>query len=187
MIKLIDLIKEGDHEVSMAQNSLKAIAHAASELSQKIGNEERDIPGWIQDHITNAENYIEQAAQGFHELNEGQAIATTYQFSPEQTKVLKEFGAKFSTNGNEMYIPELLYIDLNKNKIDSDFKKEFYDAVPSSDAYLASAIMTAMKKSINTGNSVKIGDKKYFILKGNMTKNGNFNFKNPYRINKDNE
>jgi hypothetical protein len=30
---------------------------------------ERDIPGWIQDHITNAENYIDQANQGFHELN----------------------------------------------------------------------------------------------------------------------
>jgi hypothetical protein len=57
-----------DHEVSMAQNSLEAIAKAAMELSQKIGSIERNIPGWIQDHITNAENYIEQAAQGFHEL-----------------------------------------------------------------------------------------------------------------------
>jgi hypothetical protein len=64
------IIKEGDHEVSMAQNSLEAIAKAAMELSQKIGSVERNIPGWIQDHITNAENYIEQAAQGFHELNE---------------------------------------------------------------------------------------------------------------------
>jgi hypothetical protein len=61
-------LKEGDHEVSMAQNSLEAIAKAAIELSQKIGSVERNIPGWIQDHITNAENYIEQAAQGFHEL-----------------------------------------------------------------------------------------------------------------------
>lgn len=61
-------LKEGDHEVAMAQNSLKAIAKAAMELSNKIGGVERDIPGWIQDHITNAENYIEQAAQGFHEL-----------------------------------------------------------------------------------------------------------------------
>jgi hypothetical protein len=61
-------IKEGDHEVSMAQASLKAIAQASLELSQKIGNIERNIPGWIQDHIAKAENYIEQAAQGFHEL-----------------------------------------------------------------------------------------------------------------------
>ena len=64
-----NITKEGmDHEVSMAQNSLEAIAKAAMELSQKIGSVERNIPGWIQDHITNAENYIEQAAQGFHEL-----------------------------------------------------------------------------------------------------------------------
>jgi hypothetical protein len=61
-------IKEGDHEVSMAQASLKAIAQASLELSQKIGSIERNIPGWIQDHIAKAENYIEQAAQGFHEL-----------------------------------------------------------------------------------------------------------------------
>jgi hypothetical protein len=63
-------IKENDdHEVAMAQNSLKAIISASSQLMSRLGNEERNIPGWIQDHITNAENYIEQAAQGFHELN----------------------------------------------------------------------------------------------------------------------
>lgn len=61
-------IKEGDHEVAMAQASLKSIAKAAIELSRKIGGIERNIPGWIQDHIAKAENYIEQAAQGFHEL-----------------------------------------------------------------------------------------------------------------------
>jgi hypothetical protein len=61
-------MKEGDHEVSMAQNSLQAIIEAAQELMAKMGTHERNIPGWIQDHITNAENYIEQAAQGFHEI-----------------------------------------------------------------------------------------------------------------------
>jgi len=62
--------KEGDdHEVSMAHNSLESIIKSAMELKAKLGNNERDIPGWIQDHITNAENYIDQAAQGFHELD----------------------------------------------------------------------------------------------------------------------
>ncbi len=61
-------LKEGDHEVAMAQSSLKDIAKSAIELSQKMGGVERNIPGWIQDHISKAENYIEQAAQGFHEL-----------------------------------------------------------------------------------------------------------------------
>lgn len=63
-------IKEGeDHEVAMAQASLKSIIKSAAQLMNKLGMMERDIPGWIQDHITNAENYIDQAAQGFHELN----------------------------------------------------------------------------------------------------------------------
>ena len=62
-------LNEMDHEVAMAVSSLEAIAEAIVELRQKLGNTERNIPGWIQDHIAKAENYIEQAAQGFHELN----------------------------------------------------------------------------------------------------------------------
>jgi hypothetical protein len=66
-------VAEGeDHEVAMAQASLKSIISSASQLMNKLGNMERDIPGWIQDHITNAENYIDQAAQGFHELNDNE-------------------------------------------------------------------------------------------------------------------
>jgi len=63
------LVKEGDHEVAMAQASLKSIIKSAAQLMNKLGMMERNIPGWIQDHITNAENYIDQAAQGFHELH----------------------------------------------------------------------------------------------------------------------
>jgi len=60
-----------DHEVSMAQNSLKSIISAASQLMNSIGQDEKDIPAWIQDHITNAENYINQASKNYHEYNEG--------------------------------------------------------------------------------------------------------------------
>ncbi len=63
-------IKEGDHEVAMAVSSLEEIAKAIVELRQQLGNTERNIPGWIQDHIAKAENYIEQAAQGFHEIKD---------------------------------------------------------------------------------------------------------------------
>jgi len=59
----------GDHEVAMAMASLKSIIKSSVTLLNKLGNEERNIPGWIQDHITNAENYIDQAAQGFHEIH----------------------------------------------------------------------------------------------------------------------
>jgi len=67
-----DVKKEGeDHEVSMAQNSLKSIISSASQLMNMLGQDEKDIPAWIQDHITNAENYINQASKNYHEYNEG--------------------------------------------------------------------------------------------------------------------
>jgi len=49
-----------DHEVSMANNSLDTIIKMATELKAKMGENEKDIPAWIQDHITNAENFISQ-------------------------------------------------------------------------------------------------------------------------------
>ncbi len=70
-------IKEADgedHEVSMAQNSLDTIIKMATELKSKMGENEKDIPAWIQDHITNAENFISQASSNYHEYgntNEG--------------------------------------------------------------------------------------------------------------------
>ena len=60
-----------DHEVSMAQSSLNSILRSAMELKAKIGNQEIDIPAWIQDHITNSENFIDQASQGYHEYSNG--------------------------------------------------------------------------------------------------------------------
>jgi hypothetical protein len=62
-----------DHEVSMANNSIETIIKSAMELKAKLGNDEKDIPAWIQDHITNAENFITQAAQNYHEYGDHQA------------------------------------------------------------------------------------------------------------------
>jgi len=71
VIRINGKISEGeDHEVSMAQNSLDAVIKNATELKAKIGEMEKNIPGWIQDHITNSENYIQQANSGYHELTE---------------------------------------------------------------------------------------------------------------------
>lgn len=58
-----------DHEVSMANNSLDTIIQQANELKMKVGQEEKDIPAWIQDHITNAANFISQAANNYHDNN----------------------------------------------------------------------------------------------------------------------
>ena len=106
-------LKEGDHEVSMAISSLEDIAKAIIELRQKLGNQERNIPGWIQNHIANAENYIAQAAQGFHELkdeslNEGDNIENDI----EQDLMQGEFE---SADGQIEYLQSI--IDFCNNKI----------------------------------------------------------------------
>ena len=59
-----------DHEVSMARASLINISKACQDLMGKIGSQEKDLPGWIQDHITNSENYIMQASKGYYEQDE---------------------------------------------------------------------------------------------------------------------
>mgnify|MGYP000344634185 CR=1 FL=1 len=56
-----------DHEVSMAKASLVSIGKAVNDLMGRLGDQEKDIPGWIQDHITNAENYIVQASKGYYD------------------------------------------------------------------------------------------------------------------------
>ena len=56
-----------DYEVAMAQDSLDSIIRAAMMLKTQMGDREVNLPAWIQDHITNAENYIYQAAKGYHE------------------------------------------------------------------------------------------------------------------------
>jgi len=59
-----------DHEVSMANNSIETIIKAAIELKAQLGNNEKNIPAWIQDHISKAENYITQASQNYHEYGD---------------------------------------------------------------------------------------------------------------------
>lgn len=56
-----------DYEVAMAQDSLDSIIRAAMMLKSQMGDREVNLPAWIQDHITNSENYIYQAAKGYHE------------------------------------------------------------------------------------------------------------------------
>ena len=68
-------IKE-DHEVGMAINLLDDIIMNAQQLKMKLGGEERNIPGWIQDHISQAQNYINQANTNFHEDNDVRNDAT---------------------------------------------------------------------------------------------------------------
>jgi hypothetical protein len=45
----------------------------ATELKAKMGETEKDIPAWIQDHITNSENFISQASSNYHEYSTNEA------------------------------------------------------------------------------------------------------------------
>ena len=66
--------EEQDHEVSMAQSSLDSIIKYANDLKGQLGNMEKNIPAWIQDHISKSENYIQQAANFYHEYESVQPI-----------------------------------------------------------------------------------------------------------------
>jgi CYTH domain-containing protein len=57
--------KGSDYEVSMSQKQLDGIIKDATELKQKMGEQEFNVAAWVQDHISNAANYINQANTGF--------------------------------------------------------------------------------------------------------------------------
>lgn len=58
-----------DHEVGMAMGQLDDIIKNVTELKAKIGTTEQNLPGWIQDHISQSQNFINQANTGYHELS----------------------------------------------------------------------------------------------------------------------
>lgn len=59
----------GDHEVGMALNQLDDIIRNATAVKSKLGTQEENMPGWIQDHISQAQNFINQVATNFHKLD----------------------------------------------------------------------------------------------------------------------
>jgi hypothetical protein len=88
-------VMEGnDHEVGMAQGQLEAIHKAAGELQEKIGTEEKDLPGWIQSHITSSYEYLKQANDNYHELEESAEVNEKLKMlmAPLMVKIMKQFG-----------------------------------------------------------------------------------------------
>ena len=86
-----------DHEVSMANNSLDTIIKMATELKAKMGEDEKQIPAWIQDHIAKAENLISQASGNYHEygdsnesVNEASNTGERIQNLNNRIKVLRD-------------------------------------------------------------------------------------------------
>jgi hypothetical protein len=73
---LPEYVKEAeDHEVGMAIGQIEAIKKDADELLAKIGQVEKNLPGWIQSHITSAYEYLKQVNDNFHELDENITLA----------------------------------------------------------------------------------------------------------------
>jgi hypothetical protein len=92
-----------DHEVSMAQNQLDSIIKHATELKQKMGEDEKQIPAWIQDHITNSENYISQAASNYHEYGDSNEVNEDIKFRDGKYEFLSKSGvATLKYNGKEL-------------------------------------------------------------------------------------
>lgn len=105
--------KEGeDHEVSMAHSALDDIIKNATELKAKMGTGEKDVPAWIQDHISQAQNFINQASTNYHEHGAPKASADAP--SPIQEKEgpcwkgYQQIGMKMK-NGKE--VPNCVPID----------------------------------------------------------------------------
>lgn len=67
--KPMNELEEFDHEVGMAIGQLDDIIKNATELKGKVGTTEQNLPGWIQDHISQSQNFINQANTGYHELS----------------------------------------------------------------------------------------------------------------------
>jgi len=77
LVKHDIIVEANDHEVGMALGQLESIINAAMDLEEKIGTEEKDLPGWIQDHISQSYNYIKQANDNYHELKNENLSAVT--------------------------------------------------------------------------------------------------------------
>ena len=64
--KMQEAPTEGDdYEVSMSQKQLDSIIADATQLKQKMGEGEFNVQAWVQDHISQAQNFINQANTGF--------------------------------------------------------------------------------------------------------------------------
>lgn len=119
-----------DHEVSMAQSSLDAIINYSTELKGKIGGVEKDIPAWIQDHISKAESYIQQASTQYHTLGESTTDGEWVAYVEYEGSMRKKLVATLkSARGAKMWLSKNSSKLLNDTKVRSvgTMKKDEWD------------------------------------------------------------
>lgn len=114
-----------DHEVGMAKNLLDDIIKNAQELKEKIGKDEMNLPGWIQDHISQSQNYINQANTGYHELSEAAHIDKA-----NAIKAIQKYNrGQFPYNTGDMDLDDLA----EEIIYHFGYKKAYYAILPVSD------------------------------------------------------
>lgn len=128
-----ETIKEEDHEVGMAQGQLDYIIKSANELKSKLGNGEKDLPGWIQDHISKAHSYLHQANSGYHELGEGKLDEArgVNSISNDIQKVVKSIESELElykkvkgTPAEKKHVDNLKKLGVKKKELTSELDKK---------------------------------------------------------------
>ena len=147
-----------DHEVSMAQNQLDSIIKHATELKQKVGEQEKDIPAWIQDHITNSENYISQAASNYHEYkaNESRIAEDSPCWKGYKQVGMKDKGGKQVPN----CVPESVMNEASVAKLQKDYGKVVELIQQHLEKYKASKNDAEKKKHVEDLKKLNITKKK---------------------------
>jgi hypothetical protein len=101
-----------DYEVAMAQDSLDSIIRAAMMLKAQMGDREVNLPAWIQDHITNSENYIYQAAKGYHESDaQMDDKAGAEEMDESNSDKIEKYKKYTYTLGGEIVKPEITFLN----------------------------------------------------------------------------
>ena len=136
-----------------------------------MGEEEKQIPAWIQDHITNSENYISQAASNYHEYgdsNEVKAdeikVISKKEFQNEAGpcwKGYKQVGMK-SKGGKQVpnCVPESVMNEASVAKLQKDYGKVVELIQQHLEKYKASKNDAEKKKHVEDLKKLNITKKK---------------------------
>lgn len=155
-------IKEGDgedHEVSMGQNQLDTIIKMATELKAKMGENEKEIPAWIQDHISKAENYISQATNNYHEYGTNESITNE---GRSVKKIQTDYAKIIDTIQNELSLYKQ-HKDTPDAKKYVDNLKKLNDVKKKLEAELDNSVTSLYKNA-----ELKVEAKKYDVGAGYM-------------------
>jgi hypothetical protein len=146
-IKEEETIEEQDHEVSMAQSSLDSIIKYANDLKQQLGNMEKEIPAWIQDHISKSENYIQQAANFYHEYEGVEGIKVSN----------NEVNEAMSNKAPKMYIKYAAVVKKIRELEDKqkELAQPYFDARSKGDSVKEKSQLELMKKNQAELNSYR--------------------------------